>query len=336
MSIVYSNSRDNGNMPEIDRLLFQGTEQLTPEDWRSVETPDLSSRSVGQVLMRHGWNGKGAAAAVAVKLQPDNTSPETARLVLLGEWEGAIKIQAKKLFTGADSDTLLEIKLPDLAVFRFVDDQLCSRYTPQEAVPYQFTQGEKILADEEDRMAQGIGDFSLRVVAGLSKTCGVKYGLWLHISVLLFHLTAENMEDREVMPLGGHPAWPGIKLVEGQIPILPGAGKKKPLFGGKDWGAPISPIVAPGVPWEAAPGPPEQQEIIEACRQLLNTGTMADTAATADAVTKKWDRPQITDRPAEKEWPSRPMAKEKPKGKKGKNRIMNRMDGILILDSRPQ
>ncbi len=168
-------------MPEIDRQLFRGKDLLDLEDWQKVSAPDLSPRSVGQVLERHEWSGK-AAATVGVKLSADNTEVESARLVLAGSWGSVLKIQAHKLFSGADEDVILEIELPDLAVFRCADGDMCSRYIPQEAVKYQFKQGEKIITEEEDTMQQGIGDFSLRLIAGLSKACGLKYGIWLQVT----------------------------------------------------------------------------------------------------------------------------------------------------------
>ena len=320
MTVIKRFSDNQANMPEIDRLLFRGTEQLTAEDWATVTATDLSSRTVGQLLGKYGWEGK-AAATTGIRLKPDNTGPEAARLMLLGTWDSTLKIQAKKVFAEADQDTMLEIELDNLAVFRFNEGSMASRYTPQEAVKYRLIQGERVLRDEDDRMAQGIGDFSLRIIAGLSKACGVKYGLWLQLTVLIFHLSAEHMIDQEVMPKAEDPAWPGVKLVEGQVPILPLAWKKRQLFGGKDWGAPICPIITTGVPWEAAPGPLDQKEVIEACRSLLNKGTAADSSPTVEAMLKKWERPQPVGKPAEKEWPGPEVAAEKPKAKKGNGKF---------------
>ena len=57
------------------------------------------------------------------------------------------------------------------------------RYTPQEAVKFQYRQCDKLLEDEEDLMQQGIGDFLLRIITGLSKACSPKYGTWLQVIV---------------------------------------------------------------------------------------------------------------------------------------------------------
>ena len=317
--------RNGKEMPDIDRQLFKGNEALNTADWEKLTVADWSPRNVEGALERNGWEHK-AAAAVAIRLKPDNSGPEAAKLLLAGSWGDPLKVQAKRIFDGADEDTILEVELNDLAVFRFNENMMASRYTPQEAVKHRYIQGEAVLEDEEDRMQQGIGDFSLRVVAGLSKACGVKYGIWLQVTVLIYHLSAENMDDREQWPLADSPEWPGIKLAEGQIPMIPTAGKKAKLWDGRDWGAPIAPVVVPGVPWEAAPGPPDQQEVLAACAQLLNGGTAADSCANVGTMQKKWERGSVTRRPAEKSWPTPQVATASQPAKKGNSRLKTYLD----------
>ncbi len=121
------------------------------------------------------------------------------------------------------------------------------------------------------------------------------------------------------MPEASSPAWAGIKLAEGQLPVMPSATKKYSPFGKKEWRATIAPIVVAGVPWEAAPGPLDQQSVWTALRTLLNNGCSADSSTTAEAVQKKWDRQQVTAKPAEKSWPDETAPKEKAPAKKGNN-----------------
>lgn len=130
------------------------------------------------------------------------------------------------------------------------------------------------------------------------------------------------MADSEIMPEASNPAWAGIKLAEGQVPVLPSATKKASPFGKKEWGAPIAPIVVTGVPWEAAPGPLNQQSVWEALRTLLNNGCSADSSTTSEGVQKKWDKQQATRKPAEKSWPEREAQKEKAPAKKGNSKMM--------------
>ncbi len=167
-------------MPDIDRQLFRGTDALSNEDWLKVSAPDLSPRAVGAVLEKYDWSGK-AAAAVGIRLTADNTAADSAKLLLAGGWGSTLKIPAKQLFSSADEDIILEIEIPDLAVFRCADGDMWSRYTPQEAIKYSYRQGEKVLVDEDEMMQQGISDFSLRAITGLSKACGAKFGIWLQV-----------------------------------------------------------------------------------------------------------------------------------------------------------
>ena len=86
-----------GTMPVIDRNLFTGNEAVTESDWQAISLRDISNSSIAGFLERHGWEKKGAAA-VGLKLQPDNTGVEGAKLVLLGNWDKKITLQAKKVF----------------------------------------------------------------------------------------------------------------------------------------------------------------------------------------------------------------------------------------------
>ena len=126
------------------------------------------------------------------------------------------------------------------------------------------------------------------------------------------------MSDYDITPEAESPAWAGVKLAEGQVRVLPAAGKKSSTFSQKDWGAPIAPVVVPGVPWEAAPGPVDQRSVERACGALLNNGCAAESSTTIEGVLKKWDRQRTTKKPAEKSWPLEAVVSEKPPAKKGK------------------
>ncbi len=307
-------------MPDIDRQLFGGKDNLSENDLKSLSAEDLSIRATGEVLRRFGWEGR-SAAAVGLKLSPDNTTAAAGRLILLGVWDQKIKIQAKKIFGQADEDTVLEISELDLAVFRCREGEMWSRYTPQEALKYEFYQGEKVL-DDDAKQTQGISEFCVRAVAQLAKGCGPRYGIWVQLAIMVYPIS-----DGEMMQLAeqtSNPAWPGIRLAEGEIPVLPTAGKGKEVAGGKDWGCPVGPVLVPGTPWEAAPGPISEQDISDACGALLNTGCGVEAAASADSLQKKWNSllenpDRLTVRRPDKTWPKRAPAPEKQPAKKGNN-----------------
>lgn len=306
----------SGNMPVLDRQLFTGSEALTEADWQSVSRSDISSRSIAEVLSQHGWEKKGAAA-IGLKLAPDNTTVDAAKLALLGAWDKEIVVQAKKVFQQAAENTMLEIDLPDLSVFRCREGDMWSHYVPQAAIKCKYTQGGTTLTEEE-LAAQGITEFSVRMVTHLSKDCGAKWGIWLMATILIFPLCDEAMKS--LAEDTSNPAWPGIKLADGQLAVLPSG---KSVLGGKNWGCPVTPILAPGAPWEAAPGPLEAKEVRDACGYLLNRGCLAEALNSIESLQKRWEallaNPGLVQgKAAEKLWPTAGQGlPERPTAKKG-------------------
>jgi len=161
-------------MSDIDSTLFSSSEKLPKEFWASVGLPDLSTRNAGDFLSKHGWDGK-AAAAVGLRLTPDNRSPEAARLILVGEWDKPIRIQANRVFQGADQEILMEIQLDDLSTFKCRENRMASMYVPSNMVTTKYTRKKKELS-EEQLAEEGIGEFSLRTICSISKSSGKKYG----------------------------------------------------------------------------------------------------------------------------------------------------------------
>jgi len=73
----------------------------------------------------------------------------------------------------------------------------------------------------------------------------------------------------------------------------------------------------PGTPMEAAPGPPDQEQLLEACRTLLNRGCLAEAVLHIESMEKRWQAIQEKGgppkrRPAEKTWPEKEKQGEKP------------------------
>ena len=292
-------------MPLIDRQLFAGETRLSEADWQSISNPDISTSSIAKFLVQQGWEQKGAAA-VGLRLSPDNSRVDAARLVILGSWDKKIQLQAKKLFEKAAETTILEVELPDLSVFRCKDGEMWSQYIPQAAIRCRYMQEGKEL-DADQQGDQGIQEFAVRAVAHLSKDCGTKWGIWLQVTVLIFPLADEAM--KAIAEDTANPAWPGLKLTEGQIPVLPAAGKDRSPCAGKKWGCPITPVLAPGAPWEAAPGPLSEKEVADACGALLNNGWTPEALTSLESLQKRWktllENPgMVQGKRAEKLWPT--------------------------------
>ena len=107
---------------------------LEDAEWQSLSIPDVRNKAVGDALGKLGWDKKGAAAAVSLRLSPDNSKPEGARLVLLGEWDKKISMQAKKVFAEAAENIIMKVEVDDIGVFRCRDNDMWSNYIPQEAM----------------------------------------------------------------------------------------------------------------------------------------------------------------------------------------------------------
>ena len=278
-------------MPTITSALFIGDAQVDWTDWKKLSVPGFGPRQIGEFLNGFGWDGN-VAANVGVKLSADNLTVENARLTIVGCWDTEpFIVQAQKLWPQAPPYITLEVELRDMSAFRFADGDMCSRYIPQEALRYKFlASGEdgqrRELADAELE-AFSISPFSVRTACGLSKASGAKHRIWLTAAVIIYPATEEEMTS--ISPAAKLPAWPGIKLVDGDIPVHPQAGKGKACMNGKEWGCPIAPAVRPGAPWEDTGKELDQNAVTAAIGALLNKGLFADTAASADSLRKKWE-----------------------------------------------
>ena len=73
-------------------------------------------------------------------------------------------------------------------------------------------------------------------------------------------------------------AWPGLRLVDGEIAVLPAAGR------GQHRG------IQPGSPWEETPGTLTAAEASMAIGELLNMGCLTDTSVAVDSLKRKREK----------------------------------------------
>ncbi len=310
-------------MPTITSALFVGECKVDTSDWKKISVPGFGPRQVSEFLETFGWDGS-AAASVGLRMAADNESVTAARLSIVGCWAPQpARVQAQKLWARAPADIWLEIDLQDIGTFRFADNDMASCYIPDVAVKHNFTtQGEdgqqKTLSDEEVT-ANNITPFALRAACGLSSASSATDGVWLTCAVVVYPASEEEMAALSTAYKS--PAWPGIKLAEGDLPILPRAGKNHPALNGKEWGCPITPALIPGAPWEETGKKLEQTTVTAAIGNLLNSGQFPNCAASADSLKKKWDTAQrapekLTYRKPEVTWPAtHPSTAANKKGK---------------------
>jgi hypothetical protein len=297
-------------MPDIDKALFAGKEIITSVEWATLTTPDMGEMAVGEFLEGIGWDGK-AAGVVGIQLAVDNSRPSAARFALAGQWRAhPDHIQAQKVFAEAPADWILEINLPNMSVFQFPDGRMASKYLGGDAVEYRFYKVEdsvKRFIDDDELGQHGISYFSVRAICSLAKTCNVKWGIWVTTTILIYPESEEGM--LAVSPAASHAAWPGIKLAEGDVAVLPAAGRGKAALNGKAWGCPLAPAIQVGSDWADAPGPLKAADVRAAVGALLGEGVLADCSLNEESLKRKWTKIQrapdaLKPRKPEKTWPT--------------------------------
>ena len=310
-------------MPTLTNALFVGECKVDTNDWKKISVPGLGPRQVSEFLETFGWDGL-AAASVGLRMAADNESVSAARLSIVGCWAPQpAKVQAQKLWARAPANIWLEIDLQDMGTFRFADNNMVSCYIPDIAIKHCFItledgEQQKVLTDEEVT-ASNITPFALRAACGLSSASSAVDGVWMTCAVVVYPASEEEMAA--LSPAYKSPTWPGIKLAEGDIPILPRAGKSHPALQGKEWGCPVTPALIPGAPWEETGKNLEQSTVTAAIGNLLNSGQFPSCAASADSLKRKWDAAQrapekMAQKKPEVTWPAtHPSAAANKKGK---------------------
>ena len=270
----------------------------------------MGQQAVKEFLEAHGWD-QWAAGVVGLKLSPDNSKVMAANLALVGNWqEDPMHIQAKKLWTDAPENLSLEVTLNNLSIFRFAAGDMWSGFVASDSTLHKFVEtaegGNREPSDEE-LSNWGISDFSLKAVCSLAKTCSARWGIWLSTTVLIFPGGEEEL--LQTLPEAVDPAWPGLRLVDGEIAVLPAAGRGKGPLSGKAWGSPIAPAIQPGSPWEETPGTLTAAEASMAIGELLNMGCLPDTSVAVDSLKRKWEKfiknpRDMKRRKPERTWPA--------------------------------
>ena len=278
-------------MPTITSALFAGELNLSPAEWESMSVPGFGTTHIGEFLESSGWDGS-AAACVGVRLSADNSATVSARLNLAGRWGAPATLQAQKLWPDAGPHITLELDFNDLGVFRFNDGDAASRYISEEGVRHKFsamgTDGVIRELTGEERTVNGIGAFTIRAACGIAKCSNAKNGVWLTCVILVFPETEADLTA--FSPASAHVAWPGIKATEGDIPVLPQAGKGRPILRGKEWRCPIAPALIPGAPWRETGADISTETVAAAVGQLLNQGLIAEGSLNSESLREKWEK----------------------------------------------
>ena len=238
----------------IKSRLFSGTDPLTVEDFAILSVDGFGSQAA-ELLDGLNWS-KEVYALTGIKLAPDNRRIVSSTVFLLGSIFKNKPFNAGN-FWNLTTPTTLSLSINDASVFTFPNGSLCSEFLDSSTFKFSFKQGETTLSTAA-QIEAGINGFSVRTL--IMPISASKSKLWITIVPISLSdlLTAH--------PLATNPAFPSLKLLDGDIPLGP-ASDGPPLD--KDWGCPISPAVVLGAPLEEAPNVPLSSTVLAALSAML-------------------------------------------------------------------
>ena len=239
--------------------------------------------AVNDKLVDYGWGGR-AAGCIVLYLSPDNERIAAGNLVLRGSEDTEFKLPASKFWADADLNVTVTIRLPSLDSFLFTDGGLTSDFLPdEETVHYFHVQQEggapkPILSNNLGQF--GIGRFCLRLVCQIAKSSSVKNGVRLKFVVMLYPAALAAL--RQMSALVSRAEWPGLKLGEGELPLLPTPSAP--------WKCPILPLLRPAVSFEVMPTAPSSSTLRTAIAGIMGKCGVPESARSPTSLAAKWEK----------------------------------------------
>ena len=267
----------------MDKVLFVGGESFDGKEIEKGALKNLTS-DVAEKLKAFGWLGR-PAGCICLTLSPDNKDVRAGVLAVRGRMEDKeLRVDSSKIWPAASADTFLSIRLPAADIFSFNDGGLCSDYVTSAEVQhavYTNTEGRApTTLLEADYEEQGIGSFCIRMTCVISKNSLARAGVMLKWTVLLFPEEKERM--LELYEGAKSPAWPGLRMTEGELTMLP-----RPTTA---WKCPLIPLILPGQVISQSLDLPAPEDLRRAIGAIMAKGVLPETSRTGNAVTTKWRR----------------------------------------------
>jgi hypothetical protein len=287
-------------MPSLDKNLFEGQHEID-NCLREREFNNFSS-DIDDFFKRKGWDGK-AAGCIGLKLSSDNGKVENGFFIVRGsisdEW---IQISAKKIWPDIEGNLALFLRFRNADVFKFSDGGLASDITAQEEVEH----GVFIMSDsrapvpvlEASFEEWGIGEFSLRMLCVISKNSSAANGVLLKYTILVY--PESKVQLLTTYEAAQSAAWPGVRVVEGELPMIP-----RPI---SKWRCPVNPLLMPGVSFASTQKMPPPDEIRAAVAAIMGRAVLPEVCRTGTAALARWKRiaeraEELSEKPGTVAWP---------------------------------
>ena len=267
-------------MPPMERGLFEGNNSIGAEDIRRLEVENCED-AVAEALRKFDWNGQ-AAGCLVLQLTPDNGSVSGGHFSAQGRLSKEDhKWEANKIWGNAEAGLLLTVQVPDGSAFKFTEGGLCSDYLDMQKVEHCITttgRGSQLVM-QANYSERGVGAFCLRLICHLQKA-SVRGGVTLGYSVLLFPGSSEEVLN--ISEWAKNPSWPGLKVAEGEMPLLPNPSTL--------WKCPVLPLLQTGTPWGADITHPPTEELRNRVAWIMATSEPAEVCKTRKTLLGRWER----------------------------------------------
>jgi len=267
-------------MAPLDKAMFSGNLSISTDELEKLEVLN-HAEAVDEALKRFKWNCR-TTGCIVLQLSADNREAAAGQFLARGRLaREEIKVEASKIWAGAEAGLTLSIQVPDSRRFKFNDGGLCSDFMDMEEVEHCVTTGGRNgqVVMHEEYESRGIGAFCLRLVCHLSRA-SQKAGVTLAFTVMMFPGKAEEVMDTS--ELTRSPGWPGLKVCEGDMQLLP-----TPT---SPWGCPVLPLLRTGAPWGDTPITPTMEAMKDKIGWIMATSEPPEVCKTRKALMAKWQK----------------------------------------------
>ena len=233
---------------------FNGSTPLNHDDVDALSVDGFGSPAE-TLLDNINWSRE-IVALTGIRLTPDNLRVASSAIFLLGSLCVDKRVSVTKVWN-FPTTTYITITVNNANIFTFPNGALTSDYVDSSALSFKFSQSGSSL--ELSSLADfGYKGFCLR--AALAPISPTFSKIW----ITLFPFSKADLISSH--PLAPNPSFPGLKILEGDIPLAPlSAGP--PLE--KDWGFPFAPAFLIGSELDPDAPLPSNLTIIAALTSML-------------------------------------------------------------------
>ena len=269
-------------MPDLDKELFRGGSEVKEEDLAKCEVNNLGE-DVTNVLTSFDWEG-GPAACILLQLTPDNERIAAGTLITRGRDEKEYTLDVSKVWQDANMGITLTIRLPELDSYTFTDGGMTSDFLPDEECIHFFhatkDSGASTPILSANLAQHGIGRFCTRLVCQPAKASSAERGVVIKYTCMLFPAgRGELLQMTEQVSSG---SWPGIRLGDGEMPLLP-----RPSV---NWGCPVIPLIRPAIAFSVLGRAPSSPVLKYAIAAIMRKCSGPESSRNAASLQTKWDK----------------------------------------------